>query len=61
MQLGFADPWINLSQFRSHKFFKVLYYDNTKFGAKITICCLGDVRIQLEKIKEYRSSDKFHH
>ena len=33
----------------NHKFFNVLYYDYSKFGPKITMCCLENIRIQFKK------------
>ena len=39
-----AAQLINLSYFKSHEFVKVFGH-NCKFDAKITICCLSDVRI----------------
>ena len=55
MQLDFDALFIDLSQFKNRKFFNVLYYDNSKFGTKITICCLVDIRIQFKKINTEES------
>ena len=48
-QLDFDPLFVNLSLSRAINF-KFLYYGFSKFGTKITICCLGDIRIQFKKI-----------
>ena len=52
IQPDFAALLINLSQFKSQNFFKVLYYDYSKFCTKIMICFQGDIRIQIKKFKK---------
>ena len=41
--------FVNLPHFKNHK---VLYYDYLTFGTKITICFLGDIRIQFKRINK---------
>ena len=48
-QLDFDVQFVNLPHFRNHK---VLYYDYLTFGTKITICFLGDIRIQSKRINK---------
>ena len=49
VQLDFNALFINPSHFKSHTFFKVFNYDYSKFDTKITICCLGHIKIQFKK------------
>ena len=51
-QLDFDALFVNLPHFKNHKFSKVLYYDSLTFGSNITICFLGDIRIQFKKINK---------
>ena len=51
-QLDFDALFVNLPHFKNHKFFKVLYYDYLTFGTKITICFLGDIRVQFKRINK---------
>ena len=51
--------FINVSHFKSNNFFKILCYDYSKFVFKITICCLGNIRIQLKKIKKDETLKNF--
>ena len=48
-QLDFDALFVNLLHFKNYK---VLYYDYLTFGTKITICFVGDIRIQFKRINK---------